>query len=698
VKDHPTLSLVLERGGLGDHGELIIDLFAGGGGASCGLEMALGRSPDIAVNHHPAAVALHARNHPNTKHYTSDVFEIDPRSVTEGRPVGFLWASPDCTYHSKARGQAPIRSGKKKRRALAWVVTRWAGQVKPRVIMLENVEEFEDWGPLVGKPDQLRPCKRRRGRTFRAWVRSLKRHGYVVEWRELRACAYGAPTIRKRLYLIARCDGQPIVWPESTHADPKAPGFEEGGKKPFRIAGECIDWDEPMLSIFATKEEAQSWGREQKRPAPIRPLAEKTMRRIARGVMRYVVKNPTPYIVGVGGRQGQSPERSTDSPLQTVTAKGDSAVVAPTLTPVTHGNLDRRTPPADEPFQTVTCAQRGELAVVATELAPFSVPRYGEREGQEPRARSLEEPGATVVNSGNGDQLVAAQLATYHDEKGAEVRGSGLDVPTPTVDTENRHALVTSFLAQNNGGFAEGNTGDGKPLDVPTTTSTGKGANQSLVSLFLDQNNNGFDNRSGRPIDEPNGAVCANGSRQTLIAANMVQSNYGEKPFSGADEPGRTIVAGGTHHAVCATHLQQDYGQSVGYPSDEPIRAVTSGGGGHSNLIASFLAKYYGEGTGQVVSDPIHTIPTVDRFGLVNVTVNGQTYYIADIAMRMLKPRELYRAQGFPDSYIIDQGADGQKITATEQVRMCGNSVSPPVAAALVGANVPELIIRERAA
>ena len=391
------------------HCELIVDLFAGGGGASLGIEMATGRMVDIAINHDPAAVAMHKANHPQTRHLLSDVFEADPREVTQGRPVGLLWASPDCTHHSKARGGKPLRDRARRTRALAWVVTRWAGTVRPRVIILENVEEFADWGPLVGPPDRLRPCPRRKGRTFRQWVRSLERHGYEVQWRELRACDYGAPTIRKRLFVIARCDGRPIIWPEPTHGP--------GRRFPYRTAVECIDWPLPMLSIFASPEEAREWARVHGVGVPVRPLAEATLRRIARGVVRFVLENPEPFIVGVAGNGGQ--------------------------------------------------------------------------------------------------------------------------------------------------------------------------------------------------------------------------------------------------------------------------------------LVAAYLQSYYGAENRQDLREPLRTIPTRDRFGLVTVTIAGQPYVITDIAMRMLTPRELYRAQGFPDSYIIDRGADGRRLTKTEQVRMVGNSVCPQVAAALVRANVPEMIARD---
>lgn len=453
------------------HGELIVDLFAGGGGASVGIEMALGRMVDVAVNHDPAALAMHRINHPQTYHDRSDVFEVDPHEITQGRPVGLLWASPDCTFFSKALGGKPIRSAEKKRRALAWVVKRWAGQVRPRVIMLENVEEFQEWGPLVGPPDRLRPCPRKKGTRFRAFVGSLERMGYRVEWRELRACDYGAPTIRKRLFVIARSDGRPIVWPEPTH------GPETG--RPHRTAADCIDWSTPMPSIFLTPEEARDWARAQRAAGheigtPRRPLAEATMRRIARGVMKFVVENPRPFIVNL--------------------------------------------------------AQRG------------------------PREYPLDQPLRTQHAGGNA------------------------------------FALVNAFLTQNNGGFYDG---------------------------------------AGRDLREPMSTVLNTGSHQSLVYA--------------------------------------------------------------------FLQKYYGAGTGQELGEPMHTIPTLDRFGLVTVEVDGQSYVIRDIAMRMLTPRELYRAQGFPDSYTIDRGADGRKLTKAEQVRMVGNSVCPPIAAALARANVPDLIARDEA-
>ena len=345
---------------------LTVDLFAGGGGASSGLEWATGRSPDIAINHDAAAVSLHKANHPETQHYVSDVFTVDPIEATKGEPVALLWASPDCTHHSKARGAAPNRD--KKRRALAWVVTRWAGQVQPSVIMLENVQEFADWGPLVGPVGDRQPCPRRKGKTFRQWVRSLEQLGYEVEWKLLNAADHGAPTSRTRLFVVARRDGLPITWPTPTHGP---------GLKPFKTAAECIDWTEPMCSIFSTPAEAKTWGQQHDRNTPRRPLADKTMARIARGIRKFVVENPEPFIVG--------------------------------------------------------------------DQAPVFVPRYGEREGQKPRALRVDQPSPVIVPTGNGASLVSAYLARHW----GGMTGLGVDQPMPTITTKgSQDQPVTVELAQ----------------------------------------------------------------------------------------------------------------------------------------------------------------------------------------------------------------------------------------------------------
>ena len=485
--------------GLPLHDELVVDLFAGGGGASCGIEQAIGRPVDIAVNHNPEAVSLHQANHPQTRHFVSDVFEVDPRTVTGGRPVGLLWASPDCTFHSKARGGKPFR---------------WAADVRPRVILLENVEEFQHWGPLL--PNGT-PCPERRGTSFGRWVARLRNLGYAVEWRELRACDYGAPTIRKRLFLIARCDHLPIVWPTPTHADPKH--AKALGLRPWRTAAERIAWSLPCPSIF---------GRE-------RPLADATLRRIAHGVMRYVVQAAQPYIVRIGhtGHGDGGKVRSVQQPLSTVTSKAEHCLAVPTL------------------------VQTG----------------YGERAGQAPRVPGLDKPLGTVVG-GQKHALVAAFLAKHY----GGVVGHGLQQPIGTVTTVDHHSVVAANLASLRG----------------TSTS--------------------------RPITDP----CP------------------------------TLTAGGTHQA----------------------------------LVASFLTAYYGSNQDTPLTDPLHTVTTKPRFGLV--MVNGVPHEIADIGMRMLQPRELFRAQGFPDTYIIDRGADGRTLSKAAQVQMCGNSVSPAMSCALARANYSE--------
>ena len=510
------------------HHELVIDLFAGGGGASTGIEQAIGRPVDVAINHDPQAVALHQANHPQTLHYVSDVFEVDPLAVTDGRPVGLLWASPDCTYHSKARGGKPFRDRGQanKRRALAGVVVRWATLARPRIICLENVEEFQHWGPLASNGQ---PCPDRRGSSFRRWVASLRNLGYVVEWRELRACDYGAPTIRKRLFLIARCDGEPIVWPAPTHGAPGSLPVRQRRLLPWRTAAECIDWDVPCPSIFERA----------------RPLADATCRRIAKGIVRYVIESAEPFIV-----------------------------------PVTHVGGER-VHPGSEPLRTITTASRGELMLASPTLIEVG---YGERPGQQPRAPGLNKPLGTVVGA-------------------------------------RKHALVAAFLAKHYTGVV------------------------------------------GSDLRDPMGTVTSV-DHHSLVAANLVHMGHGE----GKDGSARF------------SHGVRDI--------EAPLNTITASGV-TAGLVQSFLVKYYGnEVDGLPLTDPLHTIPTRDRFGLV--LVKGQPYAIADIGLRMLTPRELYTAQGFPTSYIIDRGADGRALTKTAQVRLCGNSVCPPIARALVAANFAE--------
>lgn len=434
--------------------DLIVDLFAGGGGASTGIEQATGRYVDIAVNHDPEAVSMHEMNHPQTRHYCEDVFDVDPLAVTNGRPVGLLWASPDCKHFSKAKGGKPVS---KKIRSLAWVVVKWARLVRPRVICLENVEEFQTWGPLI---DEM-PDPARKGETFRRWLSELRSLGYAVQFKELRACDYGAPTIRKRFFLVARCDGLPIFFPNPTHGK---------GLKPYRTAAEIIDWSIPCPSIF---------GRD-------KPLSDNTLRRIANGIFKFVINTKNPFIVK-------------------------------------------------------NCAN------ILIQMG------YGDNEGK--RVLDLNKPLGTITSGGNKFALVSAFLAKHY----GGVVGTRADNPIGTVTTIDHHSLVTVGLSD---------------------TKTNKA---------------------------------------------------------------------------------------------EEIRA--------------FLINYYGTGMSAAANEPLNTCTGKVHSGLVAVRIGGKEYAIAEIGLRMLQPHELYAAQGFPSGYVFDRSGSGAPLSKEAQIRMCGNSVCPPVAAALVKAN-----------
>jgi DNA (cytosine-5)-methyltransferase 1 len=549
--------------------ELILDSFAGGGGASTGIELALGRSPDLAINHDREAIAMHAANHPETEHHCESVWDVDPVAAVRGRPVGLAWFSPDCKHFSKAKGGKPRE---KRIRGLAWVVLRWVQKDRPRVILLENVEEFRSWGPLQADGHAH---KHRRGWFFRCFVGALRRRGYAVDSRELRACDFGAPTIRKRLFLIARCDGLPIVWPAATHGAPASEGVLSGRLAPWRTAAECIDFTLLCPSIFERK----------------RPLAEATCGRIAKGIMRYVVNAAEPFVI-----------------------------------PLTHHG-DLRVHPMGEPLPTVTVAHRGELAFIAPaivevahgEVSPKGVKRWGNG------ARDIKAPVNTIAAGGGNTALVTAFLAKHY----GGVVGAALSVPLGTVTSTDHHSLVTAHLTK----FNTGSVGSGMGEPVPTVVAG-----------------------SCRPETNPAGA-----STLGIVTAHIVKMR-GDNTGHGADEPAHTISAQGTHLGE----------------------------------VRAFLVKYYGnEKESILLSDPMHTVTSRDRFALVNI--NGQDYEITDIGLRMLTPRELFHAQGFPARYIIGDDPT-QGLTKTAQVRMCGNSVCPPLACALVAANVPELARKEKAA
>ncbi|MGI2079204.1 DNA cytosine methyltransferase [Shewanella putrefaciens] len=534
---------------------LIVDNFAGGGGASTGMAWALGRSVDIAINHDQDAIAMHSANHPETLHYCESVFDVDPAQATAGKPVALAWFSPDCKHFSKAKGSKPVN---KEIRGLAWVTVRWAMKVRPRVMMLENVEEFKTWGPLIQcqATDATHPCPERKGETFNAFVSMLstgidadhpaltecietlglldsakliKGLGYNVEFRELRACDYGAPTIRKRLFMIARCDGQPIVWPEPTHGAPDSEAVKSGKLLPWRTAAECIDWSLPCKTIFGRK----------------KPLAENTMKRIAKGIQRFVIDAKEPFIVtcnhGGDGFRGQG----LDKPFNTITAAHEAhGIVVPTLAPfiTEHANAsNQRNMPVDEPLRTI-CAQvkGGHFAVVQPVLA-------------------------------------AANICKHY---GGNYTGPGDDLnnPLPTVTTVDHNALITS-------------------------------------------------------------------------------------------------------------HMIKLRGTNIGFPMDEPAHTITAGGL-HLGEVRAFFIKYYGnEQDGVACNEPLHTITTNDRFGLV--MIKGEPYQIIDIGMRMLEPHELFACQGFTPDYIINNY--NGKSTKKQQVARVGNSVPPQFAEALTRANLPEL-------
>ncbi|EPB0882536.1 DNA cytosine methyltransferase [Yersinia enterocolitica] len=620
--------------------EIIVDNFAGGGGASTGIELATGRSVDIAINHDPNAIAMHTTNHPDTLHYCESVFDIDPVAATAGRPVGLAWFSPDCRHFSKAKGSKPV---KKEIRGLAWVVVRWALAKKPRVVMLENVEEFKTWGPLITAEDGTEhPDPARAGETFAAFVAMLttgidaehpalqeccevlgidinsidaKRLqvglGYVVDHKELRASDYGAPTIRKRFFMVMRCDGLPVVWPEPTHGDPKSLDVQSGHRKPWRTAAECIDWSIPCPSIFERK----------------KPLAENTLRRIARGIQRFVIDNPMPFIVKCNHTSSKTSYdcfrgQALDQPLQTITKTHGYAVVTPHITKFRSGATGQE---CDEPLPTITAGSSARpggnghaLGMVEAKLAPFI---------------------ARIGQTGFGGDRMA-----YEAEK-----------PLTTITSKAEHLLVAPIIARE------------------------------------------FGNSVGHVVDEPSGTITASGGgKSRLVSAFLAKHFGGNYTGSGADlnQPAHTVTTV-DHHALVTSNLIKLRGTCKdGQQVTQPMPTITAGGL-HIGEIRAFLLKYYGnEKEGVSLNDPLHTVTTNDRFGLV--TVEGIDYQIVDIGMRMLQPHELYAAQGFPSWYIIDRDYTGTKYAKDKQVARCGNAVPPPFAEALVRANLPEMCIERK--
>lgn len=584
------------------HGELIVDNFSGGGGASTGIEMATGYSVDIAINHDPEAIKMHKANHPNTKHYCENVWAVDPVKACNGHPVGLAWFSPDCKHFSKAKGGKPKD---KNIRGLAWVACRWAGLVRPRVIMLENVEEFKTWGPLNRGHH---PIKAKQGKTFEKFVQQLNDLGYTVEFKELIAADYGAPTMRKRFFLIARCDGKPIVWPEPTHAPADSEKVKAGLLEPYVGAYTQIDFSRPCPSIFDTSEEIK----EKYGIRAVRPLASKTLDRIAKGLKKFVLDNPEPFIIQCN-HGGERRPNDIREPMPTITGKHGYGIVEPYMVQIGQtGFAKDRSKDVREPLTTIV--SKNEHCLIEPTLAPY----MGTNTTNHPGG-NCKDPIHTIT-TGNQQCLISPTLIQYHSETSKDgVRGQTIKDPIMTVDSSNRYGLVASFLHKYYDG---GYKGAGETVENPLPTVTA------------------WDHNS-------------------VVTANLIQMN---------------------------NHCD-------GKDIRQPLPTITAGDG-HFGEVRAFLIKYYGQGTGQDIKDPLDTVTAQDRFGLV--TINGTDYQIVDIGLRMLEPRELYGCQGFPDDYIIDHDYTGKTYPRSEQVRRCGNAVCPPIPAALVRANLPELCVAER--
>lgn len=617
--------------------EIVVDFFCGGGGAGTGLEMGLGRAVNVAKNHSPQAISMHTVNHPGAMHYTTDVFDGDPDTECGGKAVGWFHMSPDCTHHSQAAGGQPR---KREIRNLSWIGLKWAGKKKPRVISLENVKQILQWGPLIAKRDKLTgrvvklgggvaepgevvpvhqqflvPDPKRRGQTWAVFVAELQRLGYAVEWRVIKACDFGAPTSRERLFMIARCDGEPVVWPAPTHAKHPVKGQQK-----WRTAADCIDWTIPSKSIFDRA----------------KPLAPATLRRIAKGMKKFVIDVADPFIVPIANWSGDSVQLAHD-PLRTVTSwprGGSFARASPIIAPATHQGSDRIND-THAPLPTVTCANRGELTLISPTLIQTG---YGERAGQKPRVPGLDQPLGTVVAGGIKHALASAVLVGTGGP-GYSGKPAAANQPAGTLMTQNHRAVVTAFMAQMNGGF---NTTVAKSIDDPMTTVTNTGSQQQLVTANL---------------------------------ATLRKNCVGR----GIDDPVPTMTAGAEHHALVEYTLDQEHEEGA-------LR------------VAAFLISYYGTENVSGADEPAPTITTKDRLGLVTVSIKGTPYVIVDICLRMLQPAELYKAQGFPADYIISHGADCKPFTKTQQVHMCGNSVSPPPMAALARANDPWRVVEQQAA
>lgn len=602
-----------------------------------GIENAIGRPIDIAINHDESAIMMHKRNHPYTAHYREDIWMIDPKTVTGGHKVRLAWFSPDCKHFSRAKGAALVD---RNIRGLAWVVLRWAGEVRPDIIMLENVPEFVTWGPVR----KGRPVKSKAGQTFKKWYDQLKELGYEIEYTTLCAADYGAPTIRTRFCLIARCDGQPIVFPAPTHAPRDSEEVKSGKLKPWRAASEIIDFSLPTYSIFESKQAIKAkYGVNVQRP-----LKDNTIRRIARGTDKFVIKADKPFIVpiGYGERKGQAPRvHDIDEPLSTVVSSTKQYVCKPALAPFAvesnHAG-DGHQRDVRDPYNTITAKHSG--GIVEPVLSPYIMTNNANNV-----PHGVGEPLPTIT-TGNRNFYVAPTLIQYHTEQTAnEHRGQSLDRPLLTVDGSNRYAFQSAYLTEY--------FGNGRELDVrdPMHTVTTK-------------------------------------DRENLVVASI------SKYFTGVDgvsvsDPLPTVTAI-DHNSLMTTHLAHFKGQDKGQSVRDPLMTITAADGqfgevrttvvkwdgqrdlGHWNEVRAMLNRYCGY--------------TLAADEILLIRIGGGWYFIYDIGLRMLTPRELYDAMSFPHDYIIDRDVDGNKISRADQVARCGNSVPPLLAEAMVRANLPE--------
>lgn len=611
---------------------LIIDNFAGGGGASTGIEAGMRRPVDIAINHDEAAIAVHKANHPHALHFCQSVWDVLPAEVVRGREVDLAWFSPDCKHFSKAKGGKPVE---KKIRDLAWVVVRWAeclpDDQKPKVIMLENVEEFQDWGPLVETDKGPMPCLKQKGAEFRRWLRALRRQGYKVQVRMLRACDFRgdvhlARTRRKRLFLVARRDGHAIVWPKPTHGDPKSLPVRQGKLLPWYTAADCIDWSNPCPSIFDRRT----------------PLTDNTCRRIAAGIMRYVVNAAEPFIVPLT-HHGDSRTYAMSDPVPTVTGahRGELAVVEPLIVPVTHTKGHNAANPASSPLGTITTAKGGEFAVLEPVMISGAIVGCGGRMAQT-RPIPLDMPTATTTQKADAC-LVTATVAPVIDSQYGKSRciSANEPMPTPMAGGSGKQALVEADLVR-----------------------------AEQVAAFMAQHNGGFYEGEGHPVTEPTSTITQRGTQQQLVTSHLIKLRGTCADGQAANDPMPTITAGGMHVGEVRCRAER---------------------------VAAFLCKYYGAAEhGQDLGDPMHTATAKARFGLITVTIKGEPWVIVDIGMRMLTPRELARAQGFPDTYKLDpecwyRTESGKMkfgpLPKTHQVAKIGNSVCPVMAEVLTAAN-----------